>query len=129
MLEIQGLSKSYGNNVAVDNVDFTVPDGQVGILLGHDICLKENSRWFGLRAFDWNLILTSQGSCSVSSGQEFSCEMEFGSLTLFPPGAPRNYRIKEEWSCYWCHFVTGMVVQWPKLPGGMLPASAVPRTV
>ena len=34
MLEIQGLSKSYGNNVAVDNVDFTVPDGQVGILLG-----------------------------------------------------------------------------------------------
>ncbi len=91
---------------------------EVGILLGHDICLKENSRWFGLRAFDWNLILTSQGSCSVSSGQEFSCEMEFGSLTLFPPGAPRNYRIKEEWSCYWCHFVTGMVVQWPKLPGG-----------
>lgn len=34
MLEIQGLSKSYGNNAAVDNVDFTVPDGQVGILLG-----------------------------------------------------------------------------------------------
>lgn len=34
MLEIQGLSKSYGNNVAVDNVNFTVPDSQVGILLG-----------------------------------------------------------------------------------------------
>ena len=34
MLEIQGLSKSYGNNVAVDNVNFTVPDGQIGILLG-----------------------------------------------------------------------------------------------
>ena len=34
MLEIQGLSKSYGNNVAVDNVNFTVLDGQIGILLG-----------------------------------------------------------------------------------------------
>ena len=34
MLEIQGLSKSYGKNMAVDNVGFTVPDGQVGILLG-----------------------------------------------------------------------------------------------
>lgn len=34
MLEIQGLSKSYGKNLAVDNVSFTVPDGQVGILLG-----------------------------------------------------------------------------------------------
>ena len=34
MLEIQGLSKSYGKNLAVDNVSFTVPDGQTGILLG-----------------------------------------------------------------------------------------------
>lgn len=34
MLEIQGLSKSYGGNLAVDSVNFTVPDGQVGILLG-----------------------------------------------------------------------------------------------
>ena len=34
MLEIHGLTKSYGKNVAVDNVNFTVPDGQVGILLG-----------------------------------------------------------------------------------------------
>ena len=34
MLVIQGLTKSYGKNVAVDNVNFTVPDGQVGILLG-----------------------------------------------------------------------------------------------
>ena len=34
MLEIQGLSKSYGKNLAVDNVSFTVPDGQIGILLG-----------------------------------------------------------------------------------------------
>lgn len=34
MLEIEGLSKSYGKNLAVDNVTFTVPDGQVGILLG-----------------------------------------------------------------------------------------------
>ena len=34
MLEIQGLTKSYGNNVAVDNVNFAVPNGQVGILLG-----------------------------------------------------------------------------------------------
>ena len=34
MLEIQGLSKSYGKNLAVDDVSFTVPDGQIGILLG-----------------------------------------------------------------------------------------------
>ena len=34
MLEIQGLSKSYGKNLAVDDVSFTVPDGQISILLG-----------------------------------------------------------------------------------------------
>ena len=34
MLEIQGLSKSYGKNLAVDGVSFAVPNGQVGILLG-----------------------------------------------------------------------------------------------
>lgn len=34
MLEIQGLSKSYGNHLAVDDITFTVPDGKVGILLG-----------------------------------------------------------------------------------------------
>ena len=34
MLEIQGLSKSYGDTLAVDNVSFAVPDGQVGVLLG-----------------------------------------------------------------------------------------------
>ena len=27
MLEIQNLSKSYGKNLAVDQVNFTVPDG------------------------------------------------------------------------------------------------------
>lgn len=34
MLEIQGLSKSYGKHLAVDNVTFMVPSGRVGILLG-----------------------------------------------------------------------------------------------
>lgn len=34
MLEIQGLSKSYGNHLAVDDISFSVPDGKVGILLG-----------------------------------------------------------------------------------------------
>lgn len=34
MLEIQGLSKSYGKTPAVEQVSFFVPDGQVGILLG-----------------------------------------------------------------------------------------------
>lgn len=34
MLEIQELSKSYGKHLAVDQVSFFVPDGQVGILLG-----------------------------------------------------------------------------------------------
>lgn len=34
MLEVRGLSKSYGKNLAVDNVNFFVPDGQIGILLG-----------------------------------------------------------------------------------------------
>lgn len=34
MLEIQGLSKSYGKHLAVDQVSFFIPDGQVGILLG-----------------------------------------------------------------------------------------------
>lgn len=34
MLEIQRLSKKYGKYLAVDQVSFQVPDGQVGILLG-----------------------------------------------------------------------------------------------
>ncbi|MCI8402222.1 MAG: ABC transporter ATP-binding protein [Lachnospiraceae bacterium] len=34
MLQILNLSKSYHKTLAVDNVSFTVPDGQVGILLG-----------------------------------------------------------------------------------------------
>ena len=34
MLEIQNLTKRYGKNLAVDHVNFVVPDGQVGILLG-----------------------------------------------------------------------------------------------
>lgn len=34
MLEIQNLTKKYGKYLAVDHVNFTVPDGQVGILLG-----------------------------------------------------------------------------------------------
>ncbi len=34
MLEVQGLRKMYGKNLAVDQVSFFVPDGQVGILLG-----------------------------------------------------------------------------------------------
>lgn len=34
MLEIQGLSKKYGDYLAVDHVSFTVPMGKIGILLG-----------------------------------------------------------------------------------------------
>jgi len=34
VLEIQELSKSYGKHLAVDQVSFFVPDGQVGVLLG-----------------------------------------------------------------------------------------------
>lgn len=34
MLEIQDLSKSYGKHLAVDKVNFFIPDGQVGVLLG-----------------------------------------------------------------------------------------------
>lgn len=34
MLEIQRLTKKYGKNLAVDQVSFVVPDGNVGILLG-----------------------------------------------------------------------------------------------
>ena len=34
MLKIRNLRKSYGRNLAVDEVSFFVPDGQIGILLG-----------------------------------------------------------------------------------------------
>lgn len=34
MLEVQGLCKKYGKNLAVDQVSFFVPDGRIGILLG-----------------------------------------------------------------------------------------------
>lgn len=32
MLEIKELTKYYGKNLAVDQVTFTVPNGQVGVL-------------------------------------------------------------------------------------------------
>ena len=34
MLEVQGLRKMYGKNLAVDQVSFFVPDRRIGILLG-----------------------------------------------------------------------------------------------
>lgn len=34
MLEIKKLKKTYGKNLAVDEVNFFVPNGQIGILLG-----------------------------------------------------------------------------------------------
>ena len=34
MLEIKNLTKKYGKHLAVYRVNFTIPDGQVGILLG-----------------------------------------------------------------------------------------------
>ena len=34
MLEIRELTKKYGKTVAVDQVSFLVPDGQIGVLLG-----------------------------------------------------------------------------------------------
>ncbi|KAB1439944.1 ABC transporter ATP-binding protein [Candidatus Galacturonibacter soehngenii] len=34
MLEIKNLTKKYGKMLAVEDVSFTIPDGQVGILLG-----------------------------------------------------------------------------------------------
>lgn len=34
MLEILNLSKKYGKTLAVDQVSFLVPDGQIGVLLG-----------------------------------------------------------------------------------------------
>lgn len=34
MLEVKGLTKVYGKYKAVDDISFSVPDGQVGILLG-----------------------------------------------------------------------------------------------
>lgn len=34
MLEVVGLTKKYGKNLAADNIGFTVPDGKIGILLG-----------------------------------------------------------------------------------------------
>ena len=34
MLEIRNLTKKYGKTVAVDQVNFLVPDGQIGVLLG-----------------------------------------------------------------------------------------------
>ena len=30
MLEVQNLSKKYGKNLAVDQVNFVVPDGTIG---------------------------------------------------------------------------------------------------
>ena len=42
MLEIKELTKYYGKNLAVDQVTFTVPNGQVGVLLGRTD--RENQR-------------------------------------------------------------------------------------
>ena len=34
MLEIIGLTKTYGKYKAADNVNFSISDGEIGILLG-----------------------------------------------------------------------------------------------
>ena len=44
MLEIQGLSKKYGDYLAVDHVSFTVPTGKIGILLGPNGAGKSTDR-------------------------------------------------------------------------------------
>ena len=40
MIELKGVSKSYGNHVAVDNIDFDCPAGKTQVLIGTSGCGK-----------------------------------------------------------------------------------------
>lgn len=94
------------------------PYPEVGILLGHDDAIRADRKWYGPRSQDWNLILAVKGVCRVTSGKHFLCMMTAGNVMLFPPGTPRSYLVREEWECYWCHFVTSLSIQWPQLESG-----------
>lgn len=67
-----------------------------GIIMGKDSRVQPGFKWFGPRAFDWNMIVTPEGSCSVFSENRRLCELTQGSVFLFSPGRPAQLRGKDD---------------------------------
>lgn len=82
MLQIFNLSKSYHKTLAVDNVSFTVPDGQVGILLGPNGAGKSTiiKSISGLLRYDGAITIQGIPSRELSAKQIFGYVPEIPAL-------------------------------------------------
>lgn len=88
-----------------------------GIIMGKDSRVQPGFKWFEPRAFDWNMIVTPEGSCSVFSENRRLCELTQGSVFLFSPGRPRSYEVKTTRTGIWCHFVPEHTPDWKRCSG------------
>lgn len=88
MLEIRGLTKRYRNTLAVDQVSFTVPDGQIGILLGPNGAGKSTiiKSIGGLLKYEGEIFIQNLPSRSVEAKKIFGYVPEipamFEALTI-----------------------------------------------
>lgn len=74
MLEIQHLSKSYGKMLAVDDVNFYVLDGQIGILLGPNGAGKSTiiKSIAGLLRYQGNVVIQGQPGRTIEAKRHFA---------------------------------------------------------
>lgn len=88
MLEVQNLTKSYRNTRAVDQVSFSIPNGQVGILLGPNGAGKSTiiKSIGGLLKYDGKILIQNLPSRSVEAKKIFGYIPEipamFDALTI-----------------------------------------------
>ncbi len=82
MLQILNLSKSYHKTLAVDDVSFTVPNGQVGILLGPNGAGKSTiiKSISGLLRYDGAITIQGIPSRELSAKQIFGYVPEIPAL-------------------------------------------------
>lgn len=74
MLEVAGLTKKYGNTLAVEDVGFTVPDGKVGILLGPNGAGKSTviKSIAGLLRFSGRILIQGKDSRTLDAKRQFA---------------------------------------------------------
>ena len=82
MLEVQGLRKMYGKNLAVDQVSFFVPDGRVGILLGPNGAGKSTiiKSIAGLLRYEWMIRIQGIPSRELEAKRIFGYVPEIPSM-------------------------------------------------
>lgn len=88
MLEVNGLTKSYRNTIAVNNASFTINDGRVGILLGPNGAGKSTiiKSIAGLLRYNGSVKIQNEMSGTIKAKKVFAYVPEipamFDSLTV-----------------------------------------------